>query len=141
MTLGRWPKTLGAVTSAPCGMHGCVQVCQLERALQERDLQLVQAKESISQYGEEVAVLVEEGLHPAALVQELLTLRPRLRELQEQNEGLQTELAAFDAQLFAEVEQLRAEYELLRGQSRGYEAFIKEACTRHGEPLPAGMAP
>ncbi|GAB4823528.1 hypothetical protein N2152v2_010574 [Parachlorella kessleri] len=117
------------------------QVCQLERALQERDLQLVHAKESVSQYGEEVAVLVEEGLHPAALVQELLTLRPRLRELQEQNEGLQTELAAFDAQFFAELEELRAEHALLRGQSQRYEVYIKEACARHCEPLPAGVAP
>ena len=86
-------------------------------------------------------MLVEEGLHPAELVQELLTLRPRLRELQEQNEGLRTELATFDSQFFAELEELRAEHELLRGQNQGYEAFIIDSCTRHGEPLPAGVAP
>ncbi len=45
-------------------------------------------------------MLLEEGLHPAALVQELLALRPQLRELQEQNAGLREELAAFDAQFF-----------------------------------------
>lgn len=35
----------------------------------------MQVKGSLAQYGEEVRVLVEEGLHPAALVQDLLELR------------------------------------------------------------------
>jgi hypothetical protein len=38
-----------------------------------------------------------------------------------------------------ELEQLKAEHELLHAQSQRYEGFIREVCSRHGEPLPPGM--
>lgn len=115
------------------------QVAQLERALQERDAQLQQVKESMQEYGEEIRVLLEEGLHPAALVHELLNLRPRLHALDQQNSELQTELAALDTQFYAELQQLKAEHELLRSQSHAYEDTIRELCCKHGEQLPPAL--
>ena len=47
--------------------------------------------------------------------------------------------AAGPTALVQELEQLKAEHELLRTQSLKYEAFIREACAKHGDPLPLGL--
>ncbi|PRW57851.1 centriole proteome [Chlorella sorokiniana] len=116
------------------------QVSELERTLQERDAQMEALNASLGQVDEEVRVLVAEGLRPADLIQELLLLRPRLRELESRNAELSEQLAALERQCAVELQALTGEHELLRQQCGRWEGEVRRLCSLAGEPLPRGLA-
>ncbi|KAL4457351.1 hypothetical protein ABPG75_012216 [Micractinium tetrahymenae] len=115
------------------------QVAELERTLRERDAQMEALNSSTQQVEDEVKVLAEAGLRPADLIQELLLLRPRARELEARNAELTEELGGLEAALAHDMAALQADHELLRQQCGRWEAEIRALCARHGEPLPRGL--
>ena len=84
----------------------------------------------------QVAVLAAEGLTPGDLVQELLALRSRLRQVEARNDTLAREAAELEAALATGVGGLRAEHELLRAAAGRAMSALREVCARTGEPVP-----
>lgn len=100
------------------------QLAELERAVAERDRELeaaqaVQAATS-GAYQQELRVLAAAGLRPRRLVEELLRLRPRLRQLESENGALRQDLAKLEAGVLAKVEGWQAGHKA-GGRGQGQE--------------------